>query len=145
MTISELVKKYKYQPLDKKLSKQQRAEYVAALPSTLNLDGDSDCILYYHGIKVSEGYSRIVVGDYGAYIEIPPEMMELSNICIKPGEEYRLKQQYINVKYHWYCLRNDTDFKIYHQQHPVTYADYTPGMFYVAPDGIMVLKTCGQT
>ena len=106
----------------------------------MNIDGDLNCKLYYNGIHVSNGYNRIVIGDYGAYIEISPELMIKDNICLKPGQEYRLTERYKNVKYYWYCLKEDLNFKIYYQRHTVAYADYLPKMCYISPDNIQVVK-----
>ena len=65
--------------------------------------------------------------------EIPIEKMILDDIIVKPGEEYRFKPDYVNVKYHWYCLSKNHDIKIYYQKNTVAYADYKPEMFYISP------------
>lgn len=105
MKIEELIEKYNYRKLPEELSKAQRELYLKKLPSFLKLEGDLNFSLYYKGIKVCNGYSRIVIGDYGAYIEIPPELMIKKNICVKPGQEYRFQERYKNIKYYWYCLK----------------------------------------
>jgi len=140
MTIEELVNKYNYKPLPKELSKNQREQYQKELSPELNINGDLNCKLYYNDTHVSNGYNRIVIGDYGAYIEIAPELMIKDNICLKPGQEYRLTERYKNVKYYWYCLKEDLNFKIYYQRNTVTYADYLPKMCYISPNNIKVIK-----
>lgn len=134
MTIDELVQKYKYRPLSKELSAKQRQLYLAELPQNYNINGNLNCEIYDTlGHLVAYGYSRIVIGDYGAYVEIPLDKMILENLIVKPGQEYRFTPEFSNVKYHWYCLKNNGDIKIYYQKRTVSYADYKPEMFYISP------------
>ena len=69
------------------------------------------------GVKIASGYTRLVIGDYGAYLEISEEQIEFNNICIKNGQEWRLdKQRYPNSKYYWYVTDNiEGATKIYYQ------------------------------
>lgn len=141
MTIDELITQYHYKPLSKELSAKQRKLYLAELPSYFNIEGDLDCKIYDNLYNlIAYGYSRVVIGDYGAYVEIPLDKMILTDIIVKPGQEYRFQPQYKNVKYHWYCLKTNPDIKIYYQKHPVAYADYKPEMFYISPYEIIVVK-----
>lgn len=130
--IDELVSLYNYKPLPSSLSVAQRKQYFQELPSWCKINGDS-CILYAGSLPISNGYQRIVIGDYGAFIEIPPRLMIIENLKIKPGEEYRLQERYKNIKYYWFCTITDEKVKIYWQKHSVKYADYIPQMFYVSP------------
>lgn len=138
MTINELIEKFKYKKLSPELSLKQRNDYLQHLPSSFLLNGDNNCELYYNGIKVSNGYTRIVIGDYGAYIEISPEQIIKNNLMIMPGQEYRFSEKYKNIKYYWYCLKQNCNIKIYLQKNTVTYADYKIGMYYIASDNIEV-------
>ena len=134
MTIQQLVEQYHYKPLPKELSIKQRRQYEKELPSCFSLNGNLNCKIYdKYGHFLAKGYSRVVIGDYGAYIEIPLEKMILKDIIIKPGQEYRFLPEFKNVKYHWYCLNNNPDIKIYYQKKTVLYADYKPEMFYISP------------
>jgi len=89
------------------------------------------------GTTIATGYNRVVIGDYGAYIEIRPEQMILENICqLIPGKPKRA------VKYIWMKLKKSVygkNVKIYFQKGFVSYADYLPGMYYVAPEDVKVL------
>ena len=114
MTIQELVNKYHYKPLNKELSSSQRQQYLQELPPIFSINGDLNCKVYDKFYNfISYGYSRIVIGDYGAFVEIPLDKMELNNLRIAPGQEYRFLPEYKNVKYHWYCLYKNTNIKIY--------------------------------
>lgn len=132
MTIDELVTTYHYKKLPFLQSACQRLWYLDNLPSWCNINGDS-CILYAGSLPIANGYTRIVIGDYGAYIEISPNQIIGENIMVKPGEEYRKEERYKNVKYYWLCPVTDENVKIYWQRYKVSYADYQPMMFYVSP------------
>lgn len=141
MTIEQCIAKYHYKPLPSEISAKQRLLYLVNLPAFYEVDGDLNCNVYdnlYH--LIAHGYSRVVIGDYGAYVEIPLEKMILDDIIVKPGQEYRFQPGYENVKYHWYCLKNNPDIKIYYQKHPVSYADYKPEMFYISPYELRIVK-----
>lgn len=132
MTIEELVRTYNYKPLPPALSQLQREEYLRTLPSWAELDGD-DCPIYVGSCLIAHGYSRIVIGDYGAYIEIPPHLMVMEHLQIAPGQEYRFSERYQSVKYYWLCPITADYVKIYWQKNTVKYADYIPQMFYISP------------
>lgn len=98
--------------------------------------------IYCGNIQIAIGYFRIVIGDYGAYVEIPELWMFKNKIKIKPHEEYRLELPYnATVKYLWYCPTFDEDIKIYYQLRKVEYADYKPGYYYIAPDSCSTVSS----
>ena len=84
---------------------------------------------------IAKGYARVVIGDYGAYIEFTPEQIDLKAIKPKwPGEPTR------PVKYLWYEPIDGSGVKIYWQKGTVSYADYKPGMYYIAPSELVNSK-----
>ena len=94
------------------------------LPET----GDDETQFYtLSGYHIATGYKRVVLGDYGPYIEFAPEQINHSFIQNKfKGEPTR------PVKYIWKETL-DGKVKIYEQKATVTYADYIPGMYYISP------------
>lgn len=129
-----LVKNYKYRPLPTMFSDEARAFYKENVPEGLCMDGANTVLFSPSGLKLCNGYNRIVVGDYGAYVEIMQEDMVHENIRTKPGQEYREEDPRYsrNVKYAWLTAKDDSDIKIYFQKKPVAYADYVPGRYYVS-------------
>ena len=98
------------------------------------MDGDNVQLKSKHGTPLMKGYDRVVIGDYGAFIETSPDKMYRQYIRVKPGEEYRMNDpQYKNCKYVWLTATDDSGVKIYFQKHSVDYADYVPGKIYVSP------------
>lgn len=99
------------------------------------MDGEHIALCSLEGTQICNGYDRIVIGDYGAYIEIDESDMNLLKIELQDGEEYRYNDPYYRkrIKYIWYTARDDSGVKIYHQQKRVPYADYVVGKYYVSP------------
>lgn len=136
----ELANKYKYKKLDNELSIEVRELYKNNLPPNLPLEGNKDFpIRSTKGTLISKGYERIVIGDYGAFIEFAEEQAEKNNYKIKKGQEYRIydPKYSSNVKYNWLTAKDESDIKIYQQKKTVTYADYKAGMYYVSPFEIL--------
>ncbi|MBQ8619080.1 MAG: hypothetical protein IJ418_16410 [Clostridia bacterium] len=127
-----LAKKYGYKPLPDDLSKQYREYFVNNTPDFL-AENKSQPLYTTHGTLICDGFRRIVVGDYGAFVEFNLSQANDTHFRIAPGQEYRVKDpKYANVKYHWYTIPDQSNIKIYFQKNRVTYADYIPGMYYVS-------------
>lgn len=80
---------------------------------------------------LARGYTRLVVGGRGAYIEFPPDLIDEDLLEPEPNEEYRLLPEwYSKVFYAW--LRTKYGHKkVYFQYKTVDYADYLPGYYYI--------------
>jgi len=131
----QLADKYKYKPLNKELSAKYRGLYNDNIPEFLYINGDDKPLYSLNGTLICKGYTRIVIGDYGAFIEYTKEQAADENYKVKEGQEYRINDERYskNVKYHWYTAKDKSDIKIYYQQKRVTYADYLPKMYYISP------------
>lgn len=130
----DLSKEYYYGKLPKDKSDEVRDYYRATLPS---LDPDKP-IYTLNGTLISEKFKRVVIGDYGAFIEFSEDDLNSKHIVVKNGQEYRVTNpKYAEkVKYIWLTVNDDSDVKLYYQKRCVTYADYKRQMFYVSPHEI---------
>lgn len=132
----KLARAYKYKPIEPNMFLGDvRLQYRDALPEWCKLDGDQNCGLFSEReTRVAYGYRRIVIGDYGAFVEIEPKQIEMLTLKLAPGEEYRVydERYSAHVKYHWYTTIVPAQIKLYYQQRTVEYADYIPGMWYVS-------------
>lgn len=137
---ADLAEEWGYKPIPPFFAMDIVQKYYATLPWWCILNGD--CIPLYseNGTQISNGYTRIVIGHYGAFIEISPSQIIKDNLKIKEGQEYRINdEQYSkHVKYHWLTTKDGSDCKIYLQQKTVDYADYVPGMYYISPFEIKI-------
>jgi len=128
----ELSNKYKYKKLSNKLSNIAQNIYANTIPAFL-LSFDKTKSLYsLNGSLICNGYDRIVIGDYGAYIEFSSEQANKDLFTIAPGQEYRLEPRYNNVKYIWLTIDDGSQIKIYYQKNTVSYADYKPQYYYIS-------------
>ena len=120
---AKLAKLYNYKKLPPPISRLCRETYIKNIPASLSLTGGG--YLYTkRGNLITDKYNRIVVGDYGAFVEFEKPT---AKVVVKSGEEYRLTNNY-QVKYEWLTIPDGSDIKIYHQKHTVDYADYLPDM-----------------
>lgn len=80
---------------------------------------------------LASGYSRVVIGKRGPYIEFAESHILKENFHIPQAEEYRETN---NVCYYIEHRSNDESYvKLYHQKRRVAYADYKIGMYYISP------------
>lgn len=130
---NELSKKYNYKKLSQKLSNAARSIYAETLPAFL-LSMDNNNPLYtISGSLICSSFDRIVIGDYGAYIEFSSDQANKDLFTIAAGQEYRIDNlRYANVKYAWLTIDDDSQVKIYYQKNTVSYADYKPQKYYVS-------------
>ena len=129
---NELSNKYQYKKLSNKLSNIAQNIYANTIPAFL-LSFDRTKPLYtINGSLICNGYERIVIGDYGAYIEFSSEQANKDLFIIAPGQEYRLEPRYSNVKYIWLTIDDGSQIKIYYQKNTVSYADYKAQYYYIS-------------
>ena len=130
---AKLAEKYKYKKLPDDLSEKYRTFWAENIPDYLEVNGDNKELYTIEGTIICKKYDRIVIGDYGAFIEFSKEDI-VKRLSIAPGQEYRIynKQFRDRVKYHWLTIGDHSDTKIYEQVREVTYADYKPNKYYVS-------------
>ena len=138
--INKITKTYKYKPLPEDKSKLAREFYLSNIPDFLNIEGSNDNLYSTEGTLICRGYNRIVIGDYGAFIEYSREQAVRENCKCAKGQEYRYKNQSYKsrVKYFWYTTTDTSNCKIYFQQKTVSYADYKPMFFYISPYEVQI-------
>jgi hypothetical protein len=138
--IEWLVKEYNYKPLPYEISNYSAFFYLDNIPSFLKKEGDNIPLYSLQGTKICNKYHRIVIGDYGAYIEIPKEDLIIENIHVPKEQTYRFEPKYFNhLKYMWYTTNDFSGCKIYYQIRRVSYANYRVGFFYISPYEVKVL------
>ena len=97
------------------------------------LVGNNDTKFYTQdGLLVATGYSRVVIGGRGPYIEFDDEHIVKSSFHVPKHAEYKLHQTFT---YYYEYRSNDKCFvKAYYQQMGVSYANYKIGKWYIDPD-----------
>ena len=90
----QMAKQFNYKKLPPQLSQRVRQIYKDNIPKYYQERG-KHYTYYSLGYKpVCNGYNRIVIGDYGAYVEFTPRQACIENFIIEPGQEYRLEPRY---------------------------------------------------
>jgi len=129
----ELSNKYQYKKLPEKLSSIVQNIYAETIPTFLLTTTNTSPLYTINGSLICNGYDRIVIGDYGAYIEFSSEQANKDLFVIAPGQEYRIDNlRYANVKYAWLTINDGSQIKIYYQKNTVSYADYKPQYYYIS-------------
>jgi len=94
--------------------------------------GDPKQIQTKFELLVATGFTRVVLGDRGAYVEFTDDQILPSSLCILTDQLWRIRGPgCVNVYYVEY--RTLDDVKVYHQKRRVNYADYIPGRWYISP------------
>lgn len=139
---AELANTYNYKKLDSDLSLQVRNYYRANIPEFLVISGDDRPIFTKTDSQVAKRYDRIVIGDYGAFIEFSSSDSLKFDYIVEKGQEYRIidPKYKNNVKYDWYTIDDGSHIKIYHQKKTVTYADYEVGKYYVSVHEVKIMR-----
>ncbi len=137
-----LAKKYEYRPLPADLSQKYRRYFVENIPEFLKIDGSETQLITVNGTPICNKYDRIVVGDYGAFIEFSEDAVA-SEFIIQPGQEYRVNDEKYkkHVKYIWLTINDGSHIKIYKQKRKVSYADYKTKKYYVSVHEVKI-ETC---
>jgi len=81
-----------------------------------------------YGQIIANGYTRIVIGGRGNYVELSESQIINDNMHIPAGERRRLINPY---SYYIEYRSNNDNTKIYLQTNTVAYADYKIGMYYI--------------
>ena len=155
---AELAEKYGYKPLPVDVGLVALYHYLDKLPEEFRgktswlpvgaeVQGKKMQLYTLEGTPIAKKYDRIVIGHYGAFIEISDK--DIQKLCLKvqEGEEYRINDPKFagRVKYQWYTADDASGCKLYYQQRGVTYADYKPGFWYISPYEAASWETLKET
>jgi len=122
-----------YRVLPKEASKLVREHYRQHL-SIPEFGGGEEVVLKNEcGTVIATGYRQVIIGDYGAFVEFAAEHLVKTNVKPKFAGPQKKDASYL-----WYETIDAATTKIYLQQHRVTYANYSPGRYYVSPDDVFV-------
>jgi len=91
------------------------------------------------GFHVATGYTKIVIGGRGPYIEFLTGHLIWDSLQMPDEEKYRPEHPWKDRVYYVEWRTNDEiNVKIYDQKRTVEYADYKVCLFYVSPFDLFV-------
>ena len=104
------------------------------------LEGDNDTHFATNtGFHVATGYTCIVIGKRGPYIEFNPEQIILKNLHVPEDKRFKLTPDWREkVDYFEWRTNDEANVKVYEQLRTVDYADYKVGLLYVSPFDLVV-------
>jgi len=123
--------KWKWQPLPREVKARLSLLYHQYINDFYNSQHRL-CVLDT-GELIATDYLRVVVGDYGAYVEFHrDQLLVVPKLAV--GQEWRVNETYLKtrnlkIKYVWLEYEG---IKVYLQRNRVAYADYRPGFYYVS-------------
>jgi hypothetical protein len=83
------------------------------------------------GILLCKGYTRVVIGGRGPYVEFHDKHIIKNSFIIPPDLKYRVCSE---ICYYIEHRSIDESYvKLYHQKKLVSYADYKIGLYYISP------------
>ncbi len=88
-----------------------------------------------NGLLVATGYTRIIIGGRGPYIEFSDDQIHKNSIYIPDKEKWRLSS---NVAFYHEWRTTQDYVKFYYQIQTVDYADYRIGFWYVSPFDLQI-------
>ena len=90
-------------------------------------------------MHVATGYTRVVIGGRGPYIEFLPGHLIWDNLRIPDEEKYRTEHPWVDRVYYFeWRTKDESKVKIYDQKKTVDYADYKVGLIYISPFDLFV-------
>ena len=90
-------------------------------------------------LHVATGYTRVVIGGRGPYIEFLPSHLIWDSLQISDEENYRLEHPWKDkVFYVEWRSKDQSNVKVYEQKRTVEYADYKVGLFYISAFDLFV-------
>lgn len=93
------------------------------------------------GMVISTGFTRIVHGKRGSYLEVDSNYIVRDNIYIPKDVEWRQSPRYDYVYYDEYRSRDRSYTMVYLQRRRVAYADYKVGFWYMSVDDVVGYST----
>lgn len=103
----------------------------------INVDSGNDDLKFYSpkGLLLATGYTRVVIGKRGPYVEFEQKHIHWIHFFIPGSETYR--QTNSIVFYLEYRSFDSANVKLYLQKRRVAYADYKIGFCYIAPSDLL--------
>jgi hypothetical protein len=87
----------------------------------------------YSGTLIARGYTRVVFGGRGPYVEFSTEQIVQAALVVPELERWRFTSSNPHFYYWEYRSNDPSNVKVYLQRRLVDYADYRVGMWYISP------------
>lgn len=105
------------------------------------VDSGSKSLLFFSkdDLHLATGYTRVVIGKRGPYVEFLQRHINWNSFRIPEEEQYRIDDS--RVYYVEWRSISDAYVKLYVQKRTVAYADYLIGYCYMSPFDLVMAST----
>lgn len=121
--IQNLKLSYKNKPLPEQISKKSKEFYKKCLNSYYQINGDEKQIVTWNYIYIAKKYNKIVITDYGPFLEIKKENVFWENLM--------LKNQQSNTNFIFYGIENYPNFECFFTKESSNVRDFSPNCLYI--------------
>jgi hypothetical protein len=106
------------------------------------VDAGSETLFLFSqsGLHLATGYTRVVIGKRGPYIEFRPNQIVWTNFHVPESQIYRFRDA--RVFYIEHRSNCNSNVMLYQQRRTVAYADYKIGFCYISPFDLIMTGTC---
>ena len=105
--------------------------YPKAVPSWLQYEGDESQPLFTKvGTPFCSGYSRVIISDYGPYIEIPQSLIDKSIVKRDLATETSIDMGTSSTRV-WFYASDNSRMPLFMQAKTTNLGDFIPEYFYV--------------
>lgn len=112
--------------------------YPKAVPSWLQYEGDESQPLFTKvGTPFCSGYSRVIISDYGPYIEIPQSLIDKSIVKRDLATETNIDMGTSSTRV-WFYASDNSRMPLFMQAKTTNLGDFIPEYFYVVPSDVCV-------
>ena len=106
----------------------------------INTGSNTLIFLSKSGLHLATGYTRVVIGKRGPYVEFLARQIEFNSFTVPEEEQYRIDDaRAFYVEWRSKC---ESYVKLYVQKRTVAYADYQIGYCYISPFDLEMASTC---
>lgn len=106
----------------------------------INTGNNTLVFLSKSGLRLATGYTRVVIGGRGPYVEFLPKQIEFNSFTVPETEQYRFDDA--RAFYIEWRSKCESYVKLYVQKRTVAYADYKIGYCYISPADLEMISTC---
>ena len=108
----------------------------------IDVDSGSETLIFlsHSNLHLATGYTRVVIGGRGPYVEFLARQIEFNSFTVPEAELYRIEDaRAFYVEWRSKC---ESNVKLYVQKRTVAYADYKIGYCYLSPYDLTMASTC---
>ena len=98
----------------------------------IDINGGNRTLYTKNGRPIAHGFTRVVIGQRGAYVEFEDGHLDLHRLVIPLDQMWRIQDKNWKDKVYFVEYRTEDHTMVYLQKRPVKYADYRISKWYIS-------------